>query len=398
VVVFIDGFPELSETFVLNEVRALERLGFPVRVEATWRAEQPNPEGEGVRANYQLEDTVKRRLASLAWLVARHPLGVVRDIAVRTRWRGQNEDVRRLWRLAPVAWRLAQGGERHMHVHFAGTAALDAMRVSRLTGVPYSVTTHGYDIWREPRNLVEKLTSARFHVAVSDYNARAVAEVAPERLHKVVMGIDPEVFRRTRPYPGGRTVLAIGRLVEKKGFTDLIAAAGLLPDVTVRIVGDGPLRGPLDAAAGPNVELLGARSPAEVRGLLEEADLLALPTVIAADGDRDAMPVVVKEALAMEVPAVGTNQVAMPEVVHPGWGRLVPPHDPDALAGAIAGLLGLPAEERAAMGRAGRAFVSEHCNVQRETARLAELIQDAGSASIQSSRAPQSDRASAAGT
>jgi glycosyltransferase involved in cell wall biosynthesis len=99
-----------------------------------------------------------------------------------------------------------------------------------------------------------------------------------------------------------------------------------------------------------------------------------MPCVVAADGDRDSMPVVVKEALAMEVPVVASDEVGLPEIVRPEWGRLVPPADSRALAGAIAELLALPQAERAAMGRAGRARVIEAASVHRETEKLARLI------------------------
>jgi glycosyltransferase involved in cell wall biosynthesis len=122
------------------------------------------------------------------------------------------------------------------------------------------------------------------------------------------------------------------------------------------------------------VEFLGSRSPEEIRDLLERADLLAAPCLVAPDGDRDTMPVVVKEALAMEVPVVASDEVGLPEVVRPEWGRLVPPGDPRALADAIDELLALPAERRAEMGRAGRAFVVERCSVRGEAQRLAAMI------------------------
>ena len=181
-------------------------------------------------------------------------------------------------------------------------------------------------------------------------------------------------------------MVAVARLVEKKGLGYLIEAAALLrwqgSEVRVRIAGDGPLRGQLATLAEElgvehMVELLGPRSPDEIRELLEEADLLAAPSVIADDGDRDTMPVVVKEALAMEVPVVASDEVGLPEVVRPEWGRLVPPGDPKALADAIDALLALPAEQRVEMGRAGRAFVLEECSLERETSRLAEMIASA---------------------
>jgi glycosyltransferase involved in cell wall biosynthesis len=176
--------------------------------------------------------------------------------------------------------------------------------------------------------------------------------------------------------------VAVGRLVEKKGFADLIAAVALMGDAApdkVVIVGDGPLREALEAAVADHgvagiVELAGARQQSEVLALVEDADVFCLPCVVAENGDRDSMPVVVKEALALEVPAVVTDEVGLPELVRPEWGALVPPHDPPALAAALTELLAKTPAERQAMGRAGRAFVGEACNVDTETARLAALI------------------------
>ena len=107
---------------------------------------------------------------------------------------------------------------------------------------------------------------------------------------------------------------------------------------------------------------------------MQDAAVLAMPCVIAADGDRDTMPVVVKEALALAIPVVATDEVGLPEVVRPAWGRLVPPGDPEALATALNELLALSPEIRAAMGAAGRAHVLEHCSLSGQAERLADLI------------------------
>jgi glycosyltransferase involved in cell wall biosynthesis len=376
--VFLDVFPELSETFILNEVKALAAEGVDVRIEAAKRSRRPNPEAaDAPPAVYWGEGRSREEnLRALAWLVAKHPLRVLRDLAGRLRWR-RDEPVRPLRRLAPIAKRVAETSD-HIHAHFAAGAALDAMRVSLLTGVPYSVTTHAYDIFLDPRNLDEKLERARFHVAVCAYNAEFLRHRVPRaaaRMHKVVMGVDPARFRRTSAYPGGRNVLAVGRLIEKKGFEYLVEAARSLPDVQVRIAGDGPLRSDLAHGAPPNVELVGALPPHEIRALLEQADLLALPCVVAADGDRDSMPVVVKEALAMEVPVVGSDEVGMPEMIQSEWGRLVPPRDAGALSEAIGELLALPAHERAAMGKRGREFVARNFSVRGEAQKLQGLLE-----------------------
>src|SRR5204862_7646655 len=119
------------------------------------------------------------------------------------------------------------------------------------------------------------------------------------------------------------------------------------------------------------VEPAGPRATEDVRDAMEQADLLAVPSVIAPDGDRDSLPVVAREALAMELPVVASELAGLPEVVRPEWGRLVPPGDPTALAAAIDELLALPVEERAAMGRAGRRQVIETADPDREAATLA---------------------------
>jgi glycosyltransferase involved in cell wall biosynthesis len=355
--------------------------GVDVRVEAGKRAPRPNPEAGGAPPVVYWDEPGSRaeNLRARVSLVLRHPLRVLRDLNGRLRWR-RDEAVRPLRRLAPIAQRIAAEAD-HIHAHFAGAAALDAMRVSLLTGVPYSVTTHAYDIFLDPTNLDEKLERARFHVAVCDYNAEYLRHRVPRaagRMHKVVMGVDPERFKRARPYPGGRTVVAVGRLIEKKGFGYLVGAARSLPDVQVRIAGEGPLRAELERDAPPNVELLGALAPDAIRDLLESADLLALPCVVASDGDRDSMPVVVKEALAMEVPVVGSDEVGMPEMVRDDWGRLVPPRDAEALAGAIAELLAKPSAARAEMGRRGREFVARSFSVRDEALKLIALIERHG--------------------
>jgi glycosyltransferase involved in cell wall biosynthesis len=380
VTVVADQFPELSETFIANEVAALRDLGHDARVEAGRHAGSPNPAAAdlGVPVAYAGDDTRGDRVRALAWLVARHPLRSGRDVLSQRRWR-RDEGVRRLRTLAPAARRAARAGTQHLHAHFAAGAALDAMRIAALLGRPYSVMTHGYDVFQLPANLREKHERAAFAATACDYSARWLREHHEVKARTLVVGVDPGAFRRSTPYPGGRTVVAVARLVEKKGLRFLVDAAARVQVDRVLIAGDGPLRGELQAqvdelALGGVVDLLGEQTPDQVRALLERADVLAVPCVIAANGDRDTMPVVAKEALAMGVPVVASDAVGLPEVVRPEWGRLVAPGDPRALAEALDEVLSLPPGERAAMGRAGREFVAEHCNVRTETAKLAGWI------------------------
>jgi glycosyltransferase involved in cell wall biosynthesis len=346
-VVVCDRAGELTETFIATEVAALRSLGRDVRVVALadlWNA--------------------RRRFAPALRLAVRHPLGCLRDVLGRHRWR-REEEVAPLRVIAP----LAQPGA-HLHAHFATAPALSAMRIARITGAPWSFAAHGYDLYQRPANLAEKARAATFAVATCEYTARHLRELGGH-VEVIVMGVDLDAFRRRTPRQVGRTVLAVGRLVEKKGFRDLAEAARALPDVRIVIAGDGPLRDELEG-----VELLGAVPHGRVRELLEQADLVCMPCVVAADGDRDSQPVVVKEALAMEVAVVATDAVGLPEVVWPEWGTLVAPHDPAALAGAIRAELDRPLGERAARGRAGREFVSRYADAREQAARLAALIED----------------------
>lgn len=385
VVVFVDRFPELTETFVSGEVRELARQGHDVVVEAGAHAAHPDAlAGVGLLVRYRPDDGRCSSLTAMAWLVVRHPVRCLDDLRSRERW-GAEEPVTPLRRLAPAARRAAREKRTHLHVHFGAGAALDAMRTGALLGLPYSLMTHGYDIFLAPANLREKHARAAFSVSASEYSVDHLRRVVgARRLHRLVVGVDGEYFRRRTPYPGGRSVVAVARLVEKKGLRHLIEAAALLaergrPLDALTIVGDGPLRGELERLAvrlGVG-ELLGKRPPEETRALLEKASLLAMPCVVASDGDRDTMPVSVKEALAMEVPVVASDEVGLPEVVREGWGRLCPPGDAAALADAIDELLSLPPDQRAAMGRAGREFVLRECSLQGGTARLAELISTA---------------------
>ncbi|MDX6636633.1 MAG: colanic acid/amylovoran biosynthesis glycosyltransferase [Solirubrobacterales bacterium] len=385
--VVTDVFPVASETFVVNEIAELRRQGHTVTVEATNRP--PAATGATERVNYLVADPRAGKALDLARLAARHPVRLGRDVVARRRW-AREEDVRPLRALASRALRLRRAGIEHVHVHFAAGAALDSMRLAAILGLPYSVTAHAYEIFASPTNLEEKLRRAAFVTSGCEYNVRHLRAVAgaeaAARVHEIVMGVDTEFFRRQSPYPGGSNVLVVGRLVEKKGFRFLLdAVASLEPDRApegVTIVGDGPLRAGLEAQAaelglGDRVAFAGEADPAEVRAQLERADVLVMPCVIAADGDRDSMPVVVKEALAMEVPVVASDEVGLPEVVQTGWGRLAAPGDAESLAGALAELLVLPGAERAAMGRSGREFVIASCSLERETRKLTGLIEAA---------------------
>ena len=262
----IDQFPVLSETFVANEARALAAAGHAVRIEAGVRGDGP-PQDDCPAPSVIAEDKLGAQLGALAWLLARHPLACLSDTLARRRWAAE-ETPRRLRELALPAKRIRRARSTHMHAHFAAGAALDAMRLSRLLGLPFSVTAHAYDIYAVPRNLREKLEQAAFATSGCEYTVRDLRKIAPGAdVHEIVMGVDLDRFTRQGPLPGGRAVVAVGRLVEKKGFATLIEAAALLlggPDSldVVVIVGDGPERADLEAGSPRTGSRMSCGSPA----------------------------------------------------------------------------------------------------------------------------------------
>lgn len=379
-----ERFPVLSQTFVANEARTLADLGHTVTIHAHERGREPlgGSIDPHLPATYREDDTRATRARAVLRLALLHPIRVVRDIAARRRWR-REEAVAPLRVLAPamLRWRARPA---HLHVHFAKESALDALRAQRIVGSAFTLTAHAYDIYSQPANLTEKLRAASVVTTGCEYTAADLRAAAPDAdVRVVIMGVDVEEFRRSRPHPERRVVVAVGRLVDKKGFVDLVRAAavpalaGLVDEV--RIVGDGPLRPALAAeiaALGLEgvVHLVGEAAPSGVRTELEGAAVLAVPCVVAPDGDRDSMPVVIKEALAMEVPVVGTDVAGLPEILRPPFGWLVPPDDPAALAAALAEVLRLPVTERAGRGAAGRTHVAEHAALLTETTKLGLLF------------------------
>ncbi|MBA2506962.1 MAG: glycosyltransferase, partial [Thermoleophilaceae bacterium] len=293
--------------------------------------------GGAPAAEYVVELPKARQLVALAALLATAPgrtLRALRDPALR--FGGSARDMAAL---TPMA--LKARGARHIHAHFAGQPADVAGRLSALTGVPFSFTAHAHDLYVEWDRVEEKLAAASFATTVCEYARRFVAERDPagaRKLEVVDAGIDVQAFARSKPYDPDGPIVAVGRLVHQKGHADLIraAAGGDLPEVV--IVGDGHLRtelGALVEETGANVRLAGALPNHAVRDLYEGASMAALACVVAPDGNRDSIPVTLKEAMALELPVVSTDEVGIPELVGADRGVLAPPGDPQAFRTAL---------------------------------------------------------------
>jgi glycosyltransferase involved in cell wall biosynthesis len=379
----LERYPELSQTFVEAELRELAREGQPPDVLAL----QPGDGAELAEPRFEATYPPRgwRRLAALAGAAARSPRPAATFVTGRGREAGSAGDLssrwppdgRRMRGLARVArWRAAAARADHLHAHFASEAADIAELVGRLTGTPHSFTGHSTDLFADPAALRERLAAAAFAVIVCDYDRREVERLAPGAgpLHVVPLGLDLDAVRRNRPYDPDGPVVAVGRLVEHKGFGDLAAVAADLGREVV-IAGEGPERAAIERLGGGVVRLTGALAPAAARRLIEGAAVLSAPSVVASDGSRDGIPMVVKEALALGVPVVASDAVGNPEVLDPDRGALHPAGDRAALADAVRALLARPPAEREAMGRAGRAFAERKADVRAQTAKLRELFE-----------------------
>jgi colanic acid/amylovoran biosynthesis glycosyltransferase len=379
----LERYPELSQTFVEDELGALAHAGaepvvlalqpgaFPRLTEARFRASYPAPPA--------------RRLGALAALVARRPGVTIEFLRHRGRW---PRDGRRLRGLARVAaWVRAARTAVHLHAHFATEAADIAGLLGRLSGRTHSFTGHSTDLFADPAGLRLRLRKAAFAVVVCEYDLREIERLAPGegRIEVIPLGLDLERLRRRTPYDPDGPVVAVGRLVGQKGFADLVAVASDLGRDVV-IAGDGPLRDELGRRAGDSVRFFGALTRAKALELIERAGVLVMPSVIAPDGSRDGIPMVLKEALALSVPVVASDAVGNPEVVEPAWGALFPAGDRRKLAEAVRGVLARPSGEREAMGRAGRGFAERTADVRQQTGRLAALFAAAAARGVGTSR------------
>ena len=274
----------------------------------------------------------------------------------------------------------------HLHAHYATDPCKVAFLAHSLTGIPYSVTTHAKDLFQHERlkspSIQERLCRARFIVANSHYSAEQLKAHlnADAEVHPIYNGIDLDLFQRRQNEPTEPTILSVGRTVEKKGFSILIQACQILKDRGVRfnckIVGRlaGALRKQIDRLGlERDVQMLGLLSHQEVLTQYQRAMVFALPCIVAADGDRDLLPNVLKEAMAVGVPVVTSRLAPIEELIADGVnGLLVPPGDAAALAEGLELLL-TDAKLRQQLASQSRDVIAERFDMRKNFTQLKKL-------------------------
>jgi colanic acid/amylovoran biosynthesis glycosyltransferase len=391
-------FPKLTETFVLDELVAVDRAGvrielFPLLRE---RADIVHPEAVAwvERAHY-LPFVSLAIVRSNARFLVRHPRRYLGTLWAMLRGTAGSVNffvggLGIFPKVVHAAGRMSTLGVRHVHCHFATHPALAGFLIHRLVGIPYSFTAHGSDLHVDRTMLCRKIAEAAFAVTISRSNAAVIeAECGGPvpNLHVVRCGVDLRTFRpaeRTGARPGSRMITCIGTLHEVKGQRYLIEAIARLVkrgiDVRCRFVGDGEDREMLDRLVDELnlrgcVEFVGQRTRSDVLSLLSSTDVLVAPSVPTSGGKREGLPVVLIEAMAAGVPVVASHLSGIPELVENDvTGLTVPPGDAAAIADAIARLLADPALA-AGFARAGRERIEAEFDLDRNAARLSALFE-----------------------
>jgi len=390
-------YPRATDTFIQREVAGLRALGFSVHTCSVRRTGPEHHVGPEQRAEAATTFNVLPAATRPLRLLRAHASAATRApgryvSALRLAWRtaapgfaGHLYNLFYFAEAAVLAEHLRGLGVTHLHNHIAKSSCTLAMLTSEMSGIPFSFTLHGPDIFFEPHRwrLDEKIARARFVACISHFcRSQGMAFADPahwNKLHIVHCAVDPARYApRSRQ---GNRLTFVGRLAGVKGVPVLFDAMERLgkthPALHLTLIGDGPERAALEGrarAAGlaGRIAFAGYQAQEAVAATLAETDIFVLPSF------AEGVPVVLMEAMAAQCAVVATRIAGIPELIADGeTGLLVPPGDAAALAEALAALLDDPAR-RKAMGRAARAMVEAEFDLAREPARLATLFRAYG--------------------
>jgi len=419
----LKGFPRLSETFIANEVRILSAKNMQLGLFSIKRGDEMAEDSNLPPVHYlpcvsSLSQTtliqwLRENLSKYSrfqryWLTG-HPFRYLRTLAFASvsaiRYRGASASwlkktfIKEFLFATCIAQAIEEdGGYLHVHAHFCHDATTVAWMVSMLTALPFSFTAHAKDIYQRklnPGNLLKrKLAAAKFAVTCTYANVDHLRRHTsnPTKIHGIYHGLNTRAFvplgNKARNDADSRSsatrLLAVGRLVEKKGFTYLIEACRILRGRGVSfhldIVGESGDQSNAIAAAIQAHDLhdfVTIRPAVPQTALLDfyqSAAVFVLPCVVLDDGDRDGIPNVMAEAMACALPVVVSRISGIPEIVENRVnGLLVPSRDAESLADALEELVGNP-EARNVLGAAARQRIESVFDAETTHDRLQELF------------------------
>jgi glycosyltransferase involved in cell wall biosynthesis len=430
---FVSRFPKLTETFVINEIHAVEKQGVDVGIYPLFGQDNGRALKDGASifgkaveilrkpsSGQVMHEHAKQLLSRvvlvpfLSWsviasqfhMIFRSPsvyFGTLWKV-IRGTWGNTNFLVGGLVifpKTVYLARQLEKAHVQHLHAHFANHPTTAAFIVHQLTRIPYSFTAHGSDLHRDQHMLNEKVAAAEFVVTISQYNYRFIAQrcgpAAARKVKVIHCGVDTSLFRaqaRNRVDAAGAALhlVSVGTLHEVKGQTVLVEACRILQqrgvDFQCSIVGDGPDRQKLERQISEygltdRVFLLGLRDRSAIIQLLQTADVFTSPSVVSQSGRREGIPVVLIEAMACGVPVVASDLSGIPELVHDEkTGLLVTPGNPAELANRFVRLFEDSAL-RTQLGQAGREMVEREFDLDHNAQTLVMHFLREGTTSLE---------------
>lgn len=417
----LKAFGRTSETFISNEIRLLEQFGIPLRIFSlkTLKDQRLHRSVRAIESpvQYMPEMAELNEMSFAKWLW-RH-LPVVRQAHARVASRRPLAYVatlfEALWMCVAYRERMLAGPRKvflkeflqagyladillddpettHLHAHFCHGVTTVTMFASRLCGKPFSFTAHAKDIYVPELNpgqlLQRKLRRAEFAVTCTGANKNHldVKHVRGDaHVQTIYHGLDTSLFAPQPARTGKPRILSVGRFVEKKGFTYLVDACAILRDrgydFECLIVGGADAyksrveQAIADQNLGGVVKLLTSVTQEELRDIYATSTAFALPCQMLDNGDRDGIPNVLAEAMAMQLPVVSTDISGIPEIVRSGEnGLLVPPKNADALAGALGAILESETL-RERLGHNARKTILDVFDSRKNTEQLASLFE-----------------------
>ena len=382
-------YPRYSETFIVNEILAHEAAGLDIQIFSLMPP-----------ADSHFQDIIGHVKAPVRYLPYENIKGIDFWYAVEEAQNAipevltklklvRGENYRDIYQALILASAVRSSGIGHLHAHFSTSATTVARLASLFSEVPYSFTAHAKDIYHQDVDQVSlqrKLHDAAAVVTIGEYNLNYLRHMFPSDNSKIVRiynGLDLASFQYRKPERRNKEIVAVGRLVEKKGFDILIDACALLnrrsKHFHCSIIGTGPLESTLRAQVErlglqTNVQLTGALPRMKMLRYIQEATVLAAPSVVGHDGDRDGLPTTILEAMALGTPCVSTDVTGIPEVLYDGnTGLMVSQHDSVALADALERLLQDP-RLGTSLAEKARALIESKFDIHKNTAELREIF------------------------
>lgn len=398
----LKGYPRISETFISNEILLLEQLGFSLRL-ISMRHPRENFSHASVkrikaRVDYlptELLLELPRLVPPNLFLAVKFPARFKKALSLAADRYSRTGKIATLKHLLQAGYMtnhflLKEPEIRHLHGHFAHSPTSVTMFGSILSGLPFSFTAHAKDIYTSnPDQLREKIDEARFVVTCTQHNAQYLQQIAQGSttpIHCIYHGIDLKLFNHPEEKPAPLEpykLFTVARMTEKKGLPTLYKALAKIKEKGIQfehvLIGDGDDRDKiLHLISSLNLEKqchwLGTKTHDEVLAQFKQSDLFVLACEIAQSGDRDGIPNVLVESLAMGVPAVSTTVSAIPEILQHGkTGITVPPSNADEMAEGILQVL-RDNELRSTIIAEGKSWVNEQFDNRKWLVKLADVF------------------------